>query len=777
MIVNTPLEQIRLLSDREQGGELSRERNNRRGRGGGGSGMHQRSHSHIGIGLSRRATTYHGDFRVDDDDPDARTAASNSNGRRAWYPDYSTIDWVHDGLKERARIRLLRSNGSRLANILDSAQGWLLLLATGLFVGAVASAIDISESLLQQFRESYCVEWSLSKNASSFCNHWVSYSDAFGPSLDLPLYIITGVLFAIVSALVTNLSVVSRPSDVPGGKPQVKYQAAGGGIAEVKTILGGFVIRGFLGFKTLATKAVGLTLAIAAGLTLGQQGPLVHIACCIGNILARFFPKYAKNEGKRREMLSAASAAGVSVAFAAPIGGVLFSLEEVSYYFPMKTLWRTFFCSCMAAVTLKVLNPFGSGKLVKFQVTYSRDWVDSEIFPFILLGVAGGIYGALFIRISAMWARVKKYFAINPIVEVAFVAIVTAIVNHRSRFMRLSVNEIVGVLFSECKNDGTDDLYGLCKTFDKPFQVVSILLSLLATKLLLTFFTFGIRVPGGFFATSMLIGACMGRIVGVLVLQFQQLSEIIGIYALVGGAAALAGITRSTVSLAIIMVELTGALKLVIPIMVESPYCISFNSINTEIIQIAVMVSKWTADSITSDSMYETNIKNNKYPYLDHKSEHHPPRGTTRAIASAANVAESSDDFQVDREYSWQEIWEKLNQLSAIEDSGFAVLKGRKLVGYIAYQDLHYVATTTDTAETPTCSFRYDDSSGPQFFNRTDLTPWMDQAPLSVSSRASMDLVVELFMKVGCKVVCVTDVGGRFEGVLTKKRVIAWLSE
>ena len=39
---------------------------------------------------------------------------------------------------------------------------------------------------------------------------------------------------------------------------------------------------------------------------------------------------------KRREILSAACAAGVSVAFGAPIGGTLFSLEEVSYYFPPK---------------------------------------------------------------------------------------------------------------------------------------------------------------------------------------------------------------------------------------------------------------------------------------------------------------------------------------------------------------------------------------------------------------------------------------------------------
>ena len=70
-------------------------------------------------------------------------------------------------------------------------------------------------------------------------------------------------------------------------------------------------------------------LAVAAGLSLGKEGPMVHMACCTGNILAYLFPKYGRNEANKREVLSAAAAAGVSVAFGAPIGGVLFSLEEV----------------------------------------------------------------------------------------------------------------------------------------------------------------------------------------------------------------------------------------------------------------------------------------------------------------------------------------------------------------------------------------------------------------------------------------------------------------
>ena len=80
-----------------------------------------------------------------------------------------------------------------------------------------------------------------------------------------------------------------------------------------------------------------MPLAVAAGLMLGKEGPLVHVACCCGRFVARFFPKYRHNEAKMREMLSAAAAAGVSVAFGAPIGGVLFSLEGTKFhpYFPV----------------------------------------------------------------------------------------------------------------------------------------------------------------------------------------------------------------------------------------------------------------------------------------------------------------------------------------------------------------------------------------------------------------------------------------------------------
>jgi len=116
------------------------------------------------------------------------------------------------------------------------------------------------------------------------------------------------------------------------------------GIPEVKVVLGGFVIRRFLGAWTLIVKSLGLCLAVASGMWLGKEGPLVHVACCCANLFMKLFDGINSNEARKREVLSAAAASGISVAFGSPIGGVLFSLEQLSYYFPDKTMWASFVC-------------------------------------------------------------------------------------------------------------------------------------------------------------------------------------------------------------------------------------------------------------------------------------------------------------------------------------------------------------------------------------------------------------------------------------------------
>ena len=277
----------------------------------------------------------------------------------------------------------------------------------------------------------------------------------------------------------------------------VYYSAAGSGVAEVRVILSGFVLHGFLGLKTIIYKMVALIISVASGLSLGKEGPYVHIATCVGNIACRLFSKYDRNDAKRREVLSAAAAAGVTVAFGAPLGGVLFSLEEVSYFFPAKTLFRTFFCCIVAALSLKFLNPYGTHKIVMFEVRYLVDWEYFELFGFIVTGILGGALGALFIKASKLWAltfRRLKLIKKHPMLEVFLVAIATGLLSYWNVLTKLPVAKLLLNLASPCDspNVARDEL-GLCPSSvgDIPSILVTLIVAFLI-KGFLTTITFGI---------------------------------------------------------------------------------------------------------------------------------------------------------------------------------------------------------------------------------------------------------------------------------------------
>jgi chloride channel 3/4/5 len=159
-------------------------------------------------------------------------------------------------------------------------------------------------------------------------------------------------------------------------------------------------------------------LAIGSGLSVGKEGPSVHVACSFGNVVARMFRRYDQSHcmsalfslssdlihlAKMREIVTASSAAGVAVAFGSPIGGVLFAIEEMNQTFSARTMWHSFICALVATFTLAVclsfvrriiadqksMDPFRTGKLVLFQVSYDRDWHYFELPAFVLIGIFG----------------------------------------------------------------------------------------------------------------------------------------------------------------------------------------------------------------------------------------------------------------------------------------------------------------------------------------------------------------------------------------------------
>jgi chloride channel 3/4/5 len=46
-----------------------------------------------------------------------------------------------------------------------------------------------------------------------------------------------------------------------------------------------------------------LALVVSSGLSLGKEGPMVHLACCVGNLLSNTFTKYRANESNKRDLL------------------------------------------------------------------------------------------------------------------------------------------------------------------------------------------------------------------------------------------------------------------------------------------------------------------------------------------------------------------------------------------------------------------------------------------------------------------------------------------
>ena len=155
----------------------------------------------------------------------------------------------------------------------------------------------------------------------------------------------------------------------------------------------------------------------------------------------------------------------------------------MSNSFSIKTLWRSFFCALVATVTLSAMNPFRTGKLVLFQVTYDRDWHFFEIVFFVIIGIFGvsfislspchhistscspclqGIYGAIVIKFNLQVAALRrKFLSNNGVLEVVTLATLTAMIGFFNRFLRLDMTESLYILFRECEGGG--DYGGLCQ--------------------------------------------------------------------------------------------------------------------------------------------------------------------------------------------------------------------------------------------------------------------------------------------------------------------------
>lgn len=117
----------------------------------------------------------------------------------------------------------------------------------------------------------------------------------------------------------------------------------------------------------------------------------------------------------------------------------------------------------------------------------------------------------------------------------------------------------------------------------------------------LTLITFGTAMPSGIFTPVVLSGASLGGAFGNAFQMYIDNDISPSTFALLGVAAMLAGIQRSTVSAAVILVEGTGSMEILVPVIV------------------VVVVARVVAQSINKLGVFEEVIQYKKYPYLPHE--------------------------------------------------------------------------------------------------------------------------------------------------------------
>uniref|UniRef100_A0A665UM87 Chloride channel protein n=1 Tax=Echeneis naucrates TaxID=173247 RepID=A0A665UM87_ECHNA len=528
--------------------------------------------------------------------------------------DYESLDY--DRCINEPYVDVLEVMDNRKAKKYEAVR-WIMVFTIGVTVGLVS----VKPSL---FSPSQAVE----KCSNKGC---------------LPLSLLELLAFNMTFVFIASVFVLIEPV------------AAGSGIPEIKSYLNGVKVPGIVRLRTFMCKAAGVLFSVAGGLFVGKEGPMIHSGAIVGAGLPQFqsitfkrikfdFP-YFRSDRDKRDFVSAGAAAGVAAAFGAPIGGTLFSLEEGSSFWNQALTWKVLFCSMSATFTLNFFrsginfNKWGSFQLPgllnfgEFKCSEEDKnchlWTAVDLAFFVLMGVVGGLLGALFNCMNKCLAKYRIRH-IHPkakfirVLESLLVTMVTTVMIFAASMLLgecrdlssptlsggTDINSTVRQFF--CTNKTYNDMATLFfnpqeaaihQLFhqDGTFSPVTLSVFFLL-YFLLACWTYGVSVPSGLFVPSLLCGAAFGRLVANILKVKLGMDIYSGTFALIGAAAFLGGVVRMTISLTVILIESTNEITYGLPIM------------------ITLMVAKWTGDFFNK-GIYDIHIQLRGVPLLEWETE------------------------------------------------------------------------------------------------------------------------------------------------------------
>ncbi|BBY31831.1 ClC family H(+)/Cl(-) exchange transporter [Mycolicibacterium sediminis] len=317
--------------------------------------------------------------------------------------------------------------------------------------------------------------------------------------------------------------------------------AAGSGIQHVEAVYRGDASPPML--RLLPAKFVGGVLGIGSGLVLGREGPTVHMGAAVGAAVARLARLPLDTV---RMLQTAVGGAGLAVAFNAPIGGALFTLEEVTKSFRLRTVLATGFA---AATAVGCSRPI-VGDQPDFRVPEVASPGVGWLPLFVVFGLATGCLGVLYNRVVlALVDHVKLVPRVSATVKAAVIGAVIGLV---AFIQPLGVGGGDAVTQSILNGDSL---------------ILPSVLGLLALRFVAGPLSYAAAVPGGLFAPLLALGALWGVLfVGVAgAISSIDAAALAVPIAIVGMTALFGATVRAPLTGIVLVVEMTATTSVVVP--------------------------------------------------------------------------------------------------------------------------------------------------------------------------------------------------------------------
>ncbi|WP_028042213.1 ClC family H(+)/Cl(-) exchange transporter [Candidatus Stoquefichus massiliensis] len=321
----------------------------------------------------------------------------------------------------------------------------------------------------------------------------------------------------------------------------LKYEPyiSGSGIPQVEAEVQGEIDQCW--YKVIVTKMIAGTLCIVGGLSLGREGPSIQLGAMIGKGVSRFFKRIKTEE---RFLLTCGAAAGLSAAFNAPLAGIMFALEEVHKNFSTSALVSVMCASITGDFISR--NVFGLSPSLHF--TMENTLPLNQYGWLLILGIATGLLGAFY---NKMTMTTLHLYDRIPLLK-----------SHQKVIIPLFISGILGLFIPEVIGGG----HVLVNYLNSQNVVLSTLIILLVVKFIFSMLSFGSGAPGGIFFPLLILGSLIGAVFGQLAMMCG-VDEIYFVnFIIFAMAGFFAGIVRAPITGIVLIAEMCGTLKLLLPI-------------------------------------------------------------------------------------------------------------------------------------------------------------------------------------------------------------------